>query len=318
MEEFIAAGVVPKRWHIGDVIITRIVELGGFPVPASLTFADLDIGQVTAQKWLQPHFATEDGRLYISVQAFLIESRGRRIIVDTCVGNDKERESAHFNMLQGRFLEDLAEAGFPAESIDTVLCTHLHVDHVGWNTKLVDGAWVPTFANARYLFGRTEWDHWNKERHDQIDGDVLGDSVMPVVEAGLVDLVETNHSLTDEVRLIPTPGHTPGHVSVEIESRGFRAVITGDVMHHPLQCGAPDQASNFDSDREAARGMRHRFLDTYADQPVAVFGTHFAHPTAGWIKRDGQVWRFEVDAETCNEAEAFLTQGGQRWASSNG
>ncbi|HEV7732345.1 MAG TPA: MBL fold metallo-hydrolase [Candidatus Binatia bacterium] len=228
-----------------------------------------------------------------AIHALVIESQGRRIVVDTCIGNDKERTIPPWNRLQGPFLRDLEDAGFPRESIDTVLCTHLHVDHVGWNTMLVDGRWVPTFPNARYLFVRAEWEHWNASP-PAMEGDIVGDSVRPVVEAGLVDLVAPDHRLTDEVWLESTPGHTPGHVSVRIRSGGADAVITGDLMHHPVQCAEPDWYSRFDVDRDAARATRRAFLERYADGPVLVLGTHFATPVAGRVVRHGDAWRFVV------------------------
>lgn len=227
------------NWQIGDVKITRVAELGGAPFPSTFMFPAATPELVQRHAWLKPHFAHEDGRLFGSIHSFVIESGKRRIIVDTCVGNDKARAVQAWNMLQGPFLEQLAEAGFPPESIDTVLCTHLHVDHVGWNTRLVNGKWLPTFPNARYLFGRREWEHWSSEAAQHRDGDVMGDSVRPIVDAGLAELVDMNHVLTPEVRLEPTPGHTPGHVSVRISSQGEEAVITGDLMHHPLQCAEP-------------------------------------------------------------------------------
>src|SRR6185295_15252274 len=135
--------------------------------------------------------------------------------------------------------DDLAKAGFAADDVDAVLCTHMHVDHVGWNTRLVDGAWRPTFSRARYLFGRTEYDHW-QAAGDPGERQVIADSVQPVIDAGLADWVESDHAVTPEVRLEPTPGHTPGHVSVRIRSGGEEAVITGDLVHHPIQCCAPE------------------------------------------------------------------------------
>lgn len=281
-------------WQVGNVRITRVAELAGIPFPGTFMFPACTPELVLRHAWLQPHFAQADGRLLGSIHSFVIESGRRRIIVDTCVGNDKARNIQTWNMLQGPFLEHLAEAGFPAESIDTVMCTHLHVDHVGWNTRLVEGKWVPTFANARYLFGRREWEHWTSERAQHRDGDVMGDSVRPVIDAGLADLVDMDHELTPEVRLEPTPGHTPGHVSVRISSRGAEAIITGDLMHHPLQCAEPDLANNFDVDTEAARRTRRDFLARHANQPVLVLGTHFAPPTGGWVVAAEDAWRFEL------------------------
>ena len=279
-------------WQVGGVKITRVAELAGRPFPGTFMFPACTPEMVLRHAWLQPHFARDDGRLLGSIHSFVIESGARRIIVDTCVGNDKARNIDAWNLLHEPFLEHLAEAGFPAESIDTVLCTHLHVDHVGWNTRLVEGKWVPTFPNARYLFGRREWDHWSSEQAVHRDGDVMGDSVRPIIDAGLAELVDMDHELTPEVRLEPTPGHTPGHVSVRIASRGEEAVITGDLMHHPLQCAEPDLANNFDVDSAAARRTRRDFLSRHSDRPVLVLGTHFAPPTGGRVVAAGQAWRF--------------------------
>ncbi|TAK45044.1 MAG: MBL fold metallo-hydrolase [Betaproteobacteria bacterium] len=280
------------RWQIGAVRMTRVVEIEG-PSPGTFLFAEATPERLLQHAWLKPHFLADDGRSIGAIHAFIVESEGRRIVVDTCVGNDKPRSVAQWNLRQGRFLEDLAEAGFPRASVDTVLCTHLHVDHVGWNTMLANDRWVPTFPNARYLFGRAEWEHWSREPPgpDRLARD---DSVRPVLDAGLAELVATDHRITTEVHLEATPGHTPGHVSVRIVSRGEQAVITGDLMHHPVQCAEPDWANRFDVDAAAARRTRRAFLERQADRPVLVFGTHFATPTAGRIVRDGSVWRFAV------------------------
>ena len=280
------------RWKIGAATITRVVEIEGAS-PCTFFFRDAKPEQLLQHAWLQPNFLTEDGRMRASIHCFVIESGGKVIVVDTCVGNDKPRELKSWNMRQGRFLEDLAEAGFARERVDTVVCTHLHVDHVGWNTMLKDGNWTPTFPNARYLFGKTEWEHWENEAEGP-DRAVRNDSVRPILDAGLAELVAMDHRLTSEVFLEPTPGHTPGHVSVRVSSKGEEAVITGDLMHHPVQCAEPGWASNFDADPEAARRTRREFLERYADQPVLVLGTHFATPTAGKIVRDAERFRFAV------------------------
>ena len=283
-----------NAWQIGDVKVTRVIELqvsGG----SKFILPDATREAVREIDWLAPHFAEPDGRLIMSIHALIIEAGDRRIMVDTCLGNDKARAIPGWNMRHGPFLEDIAAAGYPRESIDTVLCTHLHVDHVGWNTMWVDEKWVPTFPNARYLFGRTEWDHWSDENNPQKRGeDIIGDSVKPIVDAGLADLVDSDHKITDEIWLEPTPGHTPGHVSVRISSRGEDALITGDFMHHPCQMARPGWRSAADFDGEWAEKTRNELLKQYADQPVLVIGTHFATPTAGHILRDGDVYRFEV------------------------
>ncbi|MFI4948453.1 MAG: MBL fold metallo-hydrolase [Alphaproteobacteria bacterium] len=287
------------KWRIGKVTVTKIVELevtGGsrFILPQATYEEILPIG------WLQPHFADERGRLRMSIHALVVQTpdgtkTGRRIIVDTCLGNDKAgRRIPTWNNLQGPFLADLAAAGFPRESIDTVLCTHLHVDHVGWNTMLVDGRWVPTFPRARYLMGRVEFEHWRAQHERDDMAAVFADSVAPIDEAGLADLVETDHRISDEVSLVPTIGHTPGHVSVRIQSEGEEALITGDFMHHPCQIARPHWSSAADSDPDAARRTRERMLAELCERPVLVIGTHFAGATAGRIVRDGAAYRLAV------------------------
>ena len=298
-----------RSWQVGEVTVTRVVELSAVRTP-EFGYRNLTTEQILEQSWLRPHFATEDGRLKSCIQAFIVETGGEKIIVDTCVGNDKVRANPAWHEMAGPFLDDLAAAGAPAESIDTVLCTHLHVDHVGWNTRLVDGQWVPTFANARYLFGAAEWAHWSQEQIELVAGDVdletaasvidgaavNQDSIRPIIAAGLHELVPSDFALSDEVHLEPTPGHTPGHVSVVIESAGARAVITGDLMHHPIQCALPEVSSKFDHDVARALETRRQFLERYGDRDVLVFGTHFAAPTAGHLVSHGEAWHLALEA----------------------
>jgi len=281
-------------WRIGDVTVTKIVELeamGGtrFILPQATREAALQI------PWLAPHFMHDDGRLKMSIHALVIEAPGRRMIVDTCLGNDKQgREVPAWNNFQGPFLRDLAAAGFARESIDTVMCMHLHVDHVGWNTMRVGGNWVPTFPNARYLMGRAEFDYWRDQRGREEFVAVFDDSVRPVFDAGLVDLVETNHRISPEVNFVPTLGHTPGHVSVKISSQGEEALITGDFIHHPCQMAHPEWAASVDYDQSASTKTRREMFAKLAGQPTLVIGTHFAGPTAGRVVRDGDAYRLLV------------------------
>lgn len=280
------------RWRIGTATITRVVEMEG-PSPGTFLFPQATPEKLLQHAWLRPHFLDPEGRVIASVHCFVIQSAGRSIVVDTCVGNDKPREVKAWHMRQGRFLADLAEAGFEREKVDTVLCTHLHVDHVGWNTMWVEGRWIPTFPNARYLLGAKEWEFFSQEPEGP-DREVRNDSVRPILEAGLADLVPMDHAITSEVSLEPTPGHTPGHVSVRIRSQGEEAVITGDLMHHPVQCAEPAWASRFDVDPDAARRTRREFLEKQASRRVLVLGTHFATPTGGRVVRDGKAFRFEA------------------------
>jgi glyoxylase-like metal-dependent hydrolase (beta-lactamase superfamily II) len=276
--------------------VTKVVETAtaGQPIPVGVLFEGGTPDMLEGLPWLKPHFADNEGRLMMSIHAFVIDTGKRRIVVDTCVGNNKKRHMPVYSDLQGTFLEDLKAAGYPADSIDTVICTHLHFDHVGWNTRLEDGKWVPTFPKAQYLFSQKEMDHWNNGGAITKWGDMMGDSIRPVFDAGLARLVDMNHRLGDEVVLDPTPGHTPGHVSVRILSRGEEAVITGDMMHHPVQIGIPTLGIHVDNDKQAAIQTRLAFLARHADKPVLVLGTHFAGPSAGWIKKDGDTWRLAL------------------------
>jgi glyoxylase-like metal-dependent hydrolase (beta-lactamase superfamily II) len=280
-------------WQIGDVKITRIVEVetaGGtrFILPDATPEAVLPI------KWLSPHFMNDDGRLIMSIHALVVDTGTKRIIVDTCIGNDKKRQIPAWNNLQTGFLKDLEDAGYPRDSIDAVLCTHMHVDHVGWNTMLKDGKWAPTFPNARYLFGETEWAHWQSENQEEF-GDVIEDSVQPIVDAGLADFVAVDTQICDEVSLVSTPGHTPGHVSVRISSKGEEAFITGDSLHHPCQMARLDWACTADHDSAKARATRIDMFDGLAGTDTLVIGTHFATPSAGYVhKEEDGSFRLEV------------------------
>jgi len=285
-----------KHWRIGEVQVTRIVEIFPFQVPAGDLLVEGRPEVIQRHAWLLPHHATPDGQIIFAFQAFVVKSVGRRIMVDTCLGNAKTREYEVFTNLATSFLEDLVAAGSSADTIDTVLCTHLHQDHVGWNTRIVNGEWVPTFANARYLFGRSEWAHWSPRLGEQsIQTQHMIDSIEPVIKAGQAQFVESDYRVTEEIWLESTPGHTPGHVSVRISSKGHDAVITGDVMHHPVQCAEPDMRTHFCSDHEMARRTRRAFLERYSDGHTIIIGSHFADPTVGRFIAGDQGWRFVSD-----------------------
>jgi glyoxylase-like metal-dependent hydrolase (beta-lactamase superfamily II) len=185
----------------------------------------------------------------------------------------------------------MTAASFAPDSIDTVLCTHLHVDHVGWNTKLVDGKWLPAFPNARYVFGRTEYEHWRHHSDEPDKAAVFNDSVQPIIEAGKADLVASGFRVCDEITLIPTPGHSPGHMSLHIHSAGEQGLITGDVAHHPCQMAHLDWSSTADSDPVQSIVTRRELFGRFADTPTLVIGGHF---NAGRIQRDGDAFKFIV------------------------
>ena len=281
-----------NSWQIGKMKISCIVEI---VLPVAYYKKYPFMREATPQAlqeipWLYPDFVSPDGVLQLSIHALLVEAPGLRLLVDTCIGNDKPRKITGNESLHTEFLQDLKAAGCPREAIDIVVCTHLHVDHVGWNTMKDGDRWVPTFPNARYLIGRREYEYWSADTsEDQVP--VMEDSVTPIFDSGLADLVESDHIVSPHVRLFPTPGHTPGHVSVMIESEGETAMITGDTMHHPCQIARPDWSVTFDEDPPAAASCRKSLLEDVADSSVLVIGTHFASPTAGKIIRDGDTYK---------------------------
>ena len=280
-------------WRIGDVSITKVVELeaaGGL----RFVLPDATREAVAGMRWMQPHFMNETGTIVASVHALVIETPSRRIVVDTCLGNDKHTPVPLWNDRHGPFLDDLTAAGFPPESIDTVLCTHLHIDHVGWNTKLVNGAWVPTFEHARYLMVEPEFRYWRDQREDAAHATSFAESVKPVFDAGLVDLVSGDFKVCDEVRFEPTVGHTPAHASIRIRSKGEDALITGDFLHHPCQLARPDWVAVVDYDKAQSTRTRHEVFSALAGTPTLMIGTHFAGPTAGHVVRDGEGYRLDV------------------------
>ena len=275
-----------NSWQIGSVKVTRVVEIeavGG----SRFILPDATREACQPLEWMYPHFMDDQGNLKMSVHALVVETPDRCIVVDTCIGNDKERNVPAWNMLQTTFLQDFEAAGFDRLKVDTVMCTHLHVDHVGWNTML-EGEWVPTFPNARYLVAEKEWAYWDANEDEAGYGPVIADSVRPIVEAGLMDFVAEDFRVCDEVQLEPTPGHTPGHVSVHISSDGEEALITGDCIHHPCQMTRTDWCSSADYDQAQGEQTRNDLLSQYVDSSVLVIGTHFATPTAGHIKARGE------------------------------
>ena len=277
------------RWNVGKVRITKIVELE--TVGSTQFILPLATNEgIRKLPWLIPHFATEEGRLKMSIHSLVVGTPSRRIVVDTGLGNDKEgRNVPTWNNRKNPFLETMTAAGFPPDSIDTVLCTHLHVDHVGWNTRLEGGRWVPTFERARYVFGKTEYEHWRDHRVETDKAAVFHNSVKPIVDAGKADLVESDARICDEITLVPTPGHSPGHMSVHIHSAGEEGLLNGDVAHHPCQMAHLHWCSTANSDPVQSIATRRDLFSRFADRPVLVIGGHF---DAGHIKRDGDAFRF--------------------------
>lgn len=270
------AGGETLHWHIGDVRVTRVGELIT-PAPRHMLLPDVTDEQLEdTSAWTAPYFT--DGHIRLSFHTFIVESSGRTVVVDTCLGDNPVRVMPGDATFPDRVA---AEIDGGLDAVDLVLCTHLHFDHVGWNTRMTDGIRVPTFPNARYLFTRQELEFLDAEDHHE----VREDDIDPLLEAGLVDIIETRHQLTEELRTVPTPGHTPGHVSLLIESGEDRAVITGDAVHSPIQFRYPDIAATpFDWDSMISTETRRALVDQYLDSDALILGTHFAPPTAGHIR----------------------------------
>lgn len=281
---------------LGEIRIDRIVEsictefdpLSFFPETTSDDWA-------RHRNWMEPRALDPvSGNIVLTIQAFLVHTRRHTILVDTCVGDHKPRPLRPFWHMQklNTFLPRLAAAGVAPEDVDYVMCTHLHWDHVGWNTQLRDGHWVPTFANAKYIFARREWETW-EELHRSDPQLHLVDSILPVMEARQAQLVGSDFALDDEVWLEPTPGHTPGHVSIHLASQGAHAVITGDAIHSPVQCLEPGWLMRADFDPALARTTRRSFLERYCDSGVVVCATHFPEPSLGRITQRDEAFWFE-------------------------
>ena len=281
------------RWRVGDATVIRVPELDATAALEGL-IPRLDLAAISEDAWLRPDFVDDAGRPRGLVQAFVILIAGYTIMVDPGVGNGKRRsQSRDGTTCTQTFISRLQATGAAPGEVDYVVDTHLHFDHVGWHTELVDGAWQPTFPAARYVMSAGEFGYWQSKPDNEIADQHAGftDSVLPIYEAGLVDLVNDDHVVIDGVRFMPTPGHTPHHVSVLIESGGQSAVITGDVAHHPCQLAHPDWASTSDFDPDLARTSRMRLVERFADSDTLIIGSHYSDPVAGRIQRAGTSFR---------------------------
>ena len=282
--------------RLGEVSIDRIVELSqsSFPTTSMLpdsTQADL----ARHHHWLAPHWLdASTGDMRSSIQTYVVRTPQHTLLVDTCVGNNKPRaERPNWHMRQGSFLDDLAALGVTPEAVDVVVCTHLHVDHVGWNTRLVDGTWLPTFPNATYIFAGDEWEFWRAEHEARADDNAcVADSVWPVVQAGQVQLVDSDYVINQYARFEPTPGHTPGHVCLRVKSTAGEVVFSGDLMHRPVQVAEPQWSSIFCTDPAQSRATRQAFVEQHANADTLIIAAHF--PTPGRIIRKGGEFQFEA------------------------
>lgn len=282
------------KWTIGDVQVTQVVETEA-ALPLDILLPGADPAEAAAIRWMAP-FLDANGFARLGITSLLLQTPQLRIVVDCCAGNNKPRSFPGFNMQSTRYLDQLAAVGFDREAVDVVVCTHLHVDHVGWCTMLDDGEWVPTFPNARYLIEQAEFEHWRTQEDSTDEHTAFADSVQPVFDAHLVDLVKPDHRICADAWLIPTPGHTPGHVSVRISSGGDEALITGDIAHHPAQIARPELSCFLDHDGTMAAKVRRSVFTEAANQSMLVIGSHFVAPTAGRIAIDADGFRFDTTA----------------------
>ncbi|MCX4141126.1 MBL fold metallo-hydrolase [Paraburkholderia sp. SEWSISQ10-3 4] len=283
-------------YSVGDASITRVTEQH-FQLKAATLFADFDAAVIQEHRaWLadgQIDAAAEN--LLLNVNTWVVRVGGKVILIDTASGNHKDRPfSALFHQLNTPYIERLARAGVTPEEVDFVLLTHLHVDHVGWNTRLDNGRWVPTFPNARYVFSGAE-----RQFFDTPAGEsrrmVFDDSLLPVIEAGLADEIgPQGGEYLPGIRFHPTAGHSAGHMSIEIESAGAHALFSGDVWHHPIQVYRPAWSSVFCADKTYANVSRRWVLDRAVETDATVFTPHFAGTSAGVVAQDngGFTWRF--------------------------
>ncbi|KKW91628.1 MBL fold metallo-hydrolase [Sphingobium chungbukense] len=290
-------------YRLGDITVTRIPELSLEDFPAAVVIPEWDPDiLVRHPDWITPGSMDPARKnLYMQVHSWLVRTPRWTILIDTGVGNDKPRPfTPGFDRLSTPFLERLAKAGAQPEDIDYVLMTHLHVDHVGWNTRLEGGRWVPTFPNARYLFSGRELQYFTDERHhndrNKTSFIVQRDSVLPLVDAGVAELIEVDGSeVLEGFAFQPTPGHSIDHASITVTSRGETAIFPGDTLHHPIQIFKPEWNSMFDAFEDEARTARKWVLDYAANENARLFSTHFPESAVGEVRRRGDggfEWQF--------------------------
>ena len=283
--------------NIGDIAVARIEELGG-PVfgPQSLIPDWNDADVAPHMKWMVPnHFDPASGNMGGVFQSWLLKTKHHTILIDTCVGNDKDRPGfTNFHRAKHPWMENLLAAGYHPNDIDIVMCTHLHVDHVGWNTKLENGRWVPTFPKARYLFAKADRDYWDPKTGGHsamaMNEVMFNDSVLPVIESGQAQLVSGVHEIESGIEIHPAPGHTPGTIILKANSGDRRAIFAGDCMHHPIQIYHPEWGVSVDEDKDQAYKTRVNIYEECADRRSLLVPAHFAAPHACYVHREGKAY----------------------------
>lgn len=279
------------HWELGGVRVYAITDLVEYGVIDQI-FPSATASAIDAQSdWLAPWALTPGEGMIMAYHAFLIETDNALTLVDTCVGNDKVRPVPEWDRRRGEFLDRFRETGFAPSDVSTLFCTHMHPDHVGWNTKLVGGRWVPTFARARHLFVEEEFEATRSRDSMSLYWE---DSIQPIVDAALVDLVDAEY-VAGRVALVPSPGHTEGHVCVAIHGDRADAMITGDLVHLPIQFAHLNWASRYDMDASRTERERRRFARRWSEGNTLILGNHFPSPIAGYVAAHGDAYRFELD-----------------------
>jgi glyoxylase-like metal-dependent hydrolase (beta-lactamase superfamily II) len=280
------------RFHVGDAEIRRIEEMRTrLPVEVLADQAFIDANS----DWLKPDFVESDDHISLVFQSWIIRVDDLVVVVDPCTGNGRSRPNlAFFDNLQTDFIERFERDGVDPARVDLVFCTHLHCDHCGWNTRLRDGRWVPTFPNARYLFGRREFDRWDPSQPGYQPAEhnegVYEDSIQPIVDAGLAELIEDNHRLSPSLSSKPSRGHTVGHLALGLSSAGEDAWFTGDAVHHPIQLARPDASLGGDENPKEAAAFRRVIADHLSTTGALMIPAHFAGPHVGHVRRrDGRI-----------------------------
>jgi glyoxylase-like metal-dependent hydrolase (beta-lactamase superfamily II) len=277
------------KFSVGDLTIHRIIEQETSFLPALEMLPGLTPDLLAENRpWMRQAAALDaQDVLILCFQSYVVKTPHHTILVDSCIGNDKPRPRPKWNMkTDDTYMRALTAAGISVGDIDFVMCTHLHVDHVGWNTRLENGRWEPTFPNARYVFAKNEFDYWT-EQHAKTPVPPFNDSVLPVVEAKRADIVRDDYEIGDHARILPTPGHTPGHVAFTFGRGRDDLVVGGDLMHSPLQARYPELSMKFDVDQAQAAKTRRDFLERYCDTDTLCCTAHFPSPSTGKIRRWG-------------------------------
>jgi glyoxylase-like metal-dependent hydrolase (beta-lactamase superfamily II) len=283
---------------IGAYTVGRVAELE-FPAFSALEFFPAATPAMIEEASRQlPGRISADGKLVMSFHSFVLKTGRHTIVIDTCCNKSRPGRE-QFDRGKADFLAGLAAVGVKPEAVTHVMCTHLHWDHVGWNTRRVDGRWAPTFPNARYVMAKREYDYWDavyakeKGKSDNIHVLAFEDSVLPIMRAEKAILVQDDFELDTGISLEPCHGHTPGHVVVNVASNGRRGVFIGDAIHHPMQLLFPDVSTRADLDMNASRVTRRALIEKHAGTGSLVLPHHFATPTSGRIERAGEAFRFD-------------------------